>query len=269
MNVVLRSAGATVIAAALLYGCVSQPRHRGASNEHFNGVRFFNALPAEKSLLDIAKFLTTYRWRRETWPTWVDNAQYPPVDAPNQGVLVTFVNHSTVLLQIAGLNVLTDPIWSERASPFRFVGPKRVRGAGIKMADLPPIDVVLVSHDHYDHLDIDTLKMLGQHGRNGPPLILAGLGNEGLFEAHGVENYRVLDWWQTHSHGGVEFAFVEVRHRSGRGLTDQMKSLWGGFVIRAAVGQIYFAGDTGFGPHFADARQRYGEFDVSLLPIGA
>ncbi|MCB1748663.1 MAG: MBL fold metallo-hydrolase [Gammaproteobacteria bacterium] len=264
----LLAAGLAV--AVVMHGCALQPRHDGAPSAHFDGVRFHNRLPADKSLGDIVGFLATFPFRREAWPQAVANGDYPPRPAPGaDGIVVTFVNHSTVLLSLGEVNVLTDPIWSERASPFSFLGPTRVRAPGLALAELPPIDLVLVSHDHYDHLDLDSLQALAAHGRDGPPLVLAGLGNESLFEARGITPYRVLDWWQTAALGPLEASFVEVRHRSGRGLGDQMKTLWGGFVLRAPQGRVYFAGDTGYGPHFAAARTRFGGFDLCLLPIAA
>ncbi|MEQ8232762.1 MAG: MBL fold metallo-hydrolase [Gammaproteobacteria bacterium] len=257
---------ALVAALAVLHGCASQPRHAGARGDHFDGTRFYNRVPAEKSLGDILAFLATFRARREAWPAWVDNARHAsPRPAPS-GLTATFINHSTVLLDIGGVRVLTDPIYGERASPFRFAGPARVRAPGVPFAALPPIDVVLVSHDHYDHLDLGTLTALTARDR---PLVLAGLGNGDLLAAHGIMPHRELDWWQTARSGDLAFHFVEARHRSGRGLLDQMKTLWGGFVIEAPGARVYFAGDTGFGPHFAAARERYGDFDLCLLPIGA
>ncbi|MGE0485621.1 MAG: MBL fold metallo-hydrolase [Gammaproteobacteria bacterium] len=261
---------AVLVAGLVMHGCALQPRHDGAPSGHFDGVRFYNRVPAEKTLGDIVGFVATFPFRREAWPRTVDNGAYPgPPAAGADAIVATYVNHSTVLLRLDGVTVLTDPIWSERASPFTFMGPQRVRAPGLAMRELPPLDLVLVSHDHYDHLDLASLAALAAHGREGPPLVLAGLGNETLFEARGIAPYRVLDWWEETTLGPLDAAFVEVRHRSGRGLGDQMKTLWGGFVLRAPAGLVYFAGDTGYGPHFADARARYGAFDLCLLPIAA
>lgn len=251
---------------AVAHGCALQPRHAGPVDAHFDGTRFYNRVPAEKSLVDILGFLSTYRARREAWPERVQNASYPAPPAAGTGITATFINHSTVLLDIGGVRVLTDPIYAERASPFTFAGPARVREPGVPFDELPPIDVVLVSHDHYDHLDTDTLAALA---RRDAPLVLAGLGNGALLAEHGVTRFHELDWWQRHEAQGLAFHFVEVRHRSGRGLLDQMKTLWGGFVVVAPGATVYFAGDTGWGPHFAAARERFGAFDLCLLPIGA
>lgn len=254
---------------AILYGCALQPRFEGASGAHFDGVRFHNRLSAEKSLFDVFVFMSTFALRREPWPDRVENGTWTQVPLPTDGFRVTFINHSTVLIETAAVNILTDPIWSERASPFSFAGPARVRKPGMPMSALPPIDLILISHDHYDHLDIASLQALGKHGRDGPPRIVVGLGNAALLREVGISNVTELDWWESVNSAGVEVIFAEVRHRSGRGLVDQMKSLWGGFVVRTAAGQLYFAGDTGYGPHFAETRARYGDFDLCLLPIGA
>jgi L-ascorbate metabolism protein UlaG (beta-lactamase superfamily) len=259
----------TVAGLALLYGCAMQPRYDGPAGEHFDGVRFYNAISADKSIFDIAAFVSTFWLRRESWPEWIEDPGYAAAPVPNADWVVTYINHSTVLLRSADVNILTDPIWAERASPFSFAGPRRVRKPGLELAQLPPLDAILISHDHYDHLDIETLRALAAFGRDGPPLVLIGLGNAALLERHGIENYRELDWWQTVKLRNTEFTFVEVRHRSGRGVADQMKTLWGGFVIRSSAGQAYFAGDTGYGPHFSEARRRYGDFDLSLIPIAA
>jgi L-ascorbate metabolism protein UlaG (beta-lactamase superfamily) len=265
----MRRYAAAVLAANLLFGCTSQSSYEGPPSAHFDGERFFNELSADKSIADIAVFASTYWIRRESWPKWVENAAYPEAQAPGAGWVATYINHSTVLLQSADATILTDPIWAERASPFSFIGPRRVRHAGMRIVDLPPLDAIVISHDHYDHLDIEALLALRNHGRAGPPLVLVGLGNGALLAKHGISNYRELDWDETVTIGNTEIAFVEVRHRSGRGLRDQMSTLWGGFVMRNRSGQIYFAGDTGYGPHFRRARERYGAFDLSLLPIGA
>ena len=166
--------------------------------------------------------------------------------------------------------MLTDPIYGERASPLSWAGPERVRAPGIAFEDLPPIDVVLISHDHYDHLDLETLQRLRERGRGGePPTVLAGLGVGALLDEHDIERHHDLDWEDSIEVAGLQFTFTECRHRSGRGLTDQMETLWGSFVIEAPEGKIYFAGDTGYGPHFAATGERHGPFDLALLPIGA
>jgi L-ascorbate metabolism protein UlaG (beta-lactamase superfamily) len=138
----------------------------------------------------------------------------------------------------------------------------------VRFEDLPPIDVILISHNHYDHLDEDTLRSLLAR-QEKPPMLLAGLGNGSLLTALGTSDQRELDWEDSAFYEDVEFIFTECRHRSGRGLSDQMKTLWGSFVIRTSEGNLYFAGDTGYSPHLSATGQRHGPFALTLLPIGA
>lgn len=180
---------------------------------------------------------------------------------------VTFVNHATALLQMDGVNILTDPIWSERCSPVSFAGPKRAVPPGLRLEQLPPIDVILVSHNHYDHLDLPTLRRLAaEHS----PRILVPTGNRPLLERAGVGGADELAWWKSVVVAdGVRIAAVPARHFSGRGFFDRNRSLWAGFVISGPAGSAYFAGDTGFGPHFQEIRGRFGSPRVAFLPIGA
>ena len=192
----------------------------------------------------------------------------PVVERVDGGDLrVTFIGHATVLIQIAGLNVLTDPIWAKRASPLSWAGPPRFAPPGLDLDELPPIDAVVVSHNHYDHLSVSTLRELT---RRGVPLVLAPLGNKELLDRRGIAGARDLDWWETHRiDDGVSITCVPAQHFSGRGLSDRMATLWGGFVIETPDGVVYYAGDTGVGPHFAQVRERFGPPRLAVLPIGA
>jgi len=253
-----------------MYGCAMQPSSIESSNSNYDGRRFYNSAPSKKSVFEMAKFMTTFWLRKEKWPDHIQNDEYPSRPINVDGIVATFINHSTVLISVAGVNILTDPIWSERASPFKTVGPKRIREPGMSIEELPPIDVVLISHNHYDHLDIATLDQLRSKGRKGKePLILAGLGVGKLLKKKGFRYFQEMDWNSSTQVGGLEITFVEVRHRSGRGLTDQMRTLWGGFVIESDVGPIYFAGDTGYGQHFTSAWKKFGDFRLAFIPIGA
>jgi N-acyl-phosphatidylethanolamine-hydrolysing phospholipase D len=190
---------------------------------------------------------------------------------------VTWVGHATVLAQMGGLNLLTDPMFSERASPLAFAGPKRHQPPGIALAELPHIDLVLASHNHYDHLDDASLRALhGQQG--GPPLYVVPLGLEAWLAARGIRHAVELDWWDQHAVGGVDVALVPAQHWSARGVNDRMKTLWGGFAVFAPDCHLFFAGDTGYSRDFVDIRSRFAErqapgagggFDIALLPIGA
>ena len=259
-----------VMIAAGISGCVAAPGYQGPATEHFDGKVFRNTLPADKGVWDLLRLSWGMLRDAESWPGAVDNPVLEglPPQQNFDGILTTYVNHSTVLIQVQGVNILTDPIYSERASPFNFAGPKRVRQPGIPLDALPPIDIILISHNHYDHLDAQTLVELSNR-QDTPPLILAGLGNGAYFAQLGLDNYQDMDWQDVVDHAGLDIHFVECRHRSGRGLTDQMQTLWGSFVIGSEAGNIYFAGDTGYGPHFKQQGAQFGQFALSILPIGA
>jgi L-ascorbate metabolism protein UlaG (beta-lactamase superfamily) len=252
-----------------LSACTSAPAYQGEVSAHFDGKRFSNRDNSDKSAWELLKFGWGSLFNAASWPEEVE-IQAGTVAQPRvyDGISVTFVNHSTFLIQADGLNILTDPIFSSRASPFQALGPKRVHRPGIAMADLPPIDLILISHNHYDHLDKASLQQLSARQQT-PPLILAGLGNGRYFSSIGLDRHRDMDWLDSVEMGAIEIVFTECRHSSGRGLSDQKRTLWGSFVIKTSRGSIYFAGDTGYGPHFADAALSHGPFVLSLLPIGA
>jgi len=183
-------------------------------------------------------------------------------------MLVTFVNHSTVLLQQPGVNILTDPIWSPRCSPVSFAGPKRHRDPGVAFEDLPPLDLVLLSHNHYDHLDLPALRRLAARGR-GATTFAAPLGVGGFLESRGIAPVRELDWGDSAALCGAVIHSVPAFHFSGRGLFDRNRALWCGYVLESSFGLVYFAGDTAFGRHFSWIRDRFGPPRVAFLPIGA
>lgn len=253
----------------VLTGCFAGPTYEGEATFNFDGNVFQNREPMETGPLDMVKLSWGMVTQAERWPGWIEDPLGEVVPEPNEpNIQVTYINHATTLVNINGLNVLTDPIYSERASPVSWAGPKRVRKPGIELEDLPHIDVIVISHNHYDHLDVFTLKQIAAQQKE-QPLVLAGLGNGLLFKQIGLTNYQDLQWDQTLSHKGVNFTFVECRHRSGRGISDQMKTLWGSFVIKAPQGSVYFAGDTAYSPHLKKHGEQYGPFDLSILPIGA
>jgi L-ascorbate metabolism protein UlaG (beta-lactamase superfamily) len=177
------------------------------------------------------------------------------------------VNHSTFLIQMDGVNILTDPIWSDRASPVSFSGPRRFHPPGITFDDLPRIDLVLVTHNHYDHLDIPTLKKIALRDN---PAVVTTLGNRALLRTQGFTQVAELDWWQQMPvSDAVRITCVPAQHFSGRGLFDSYETLWAGFVLESAAGAVFFAGDTGLGPHFKQIAERFKKIRLALLPIGA
>lgn len=247
---------------------LARPARRYPVSDHCDGQQFFNASAPARDLGQVFTWLRNRQPAR--WPGWVENAGFPlPPHRLSTRISdwrATFVNHATVLLQIGPYNVLTDPVWSERVSPFSYVGPRRVRAAGVALADLPPIDVVLLSHNHYDHLDLATLKWLEQRDH---PHVVTGLGNAPLLHANGIRHVTELDWWQQVVHGDMILHFVPAQHFSGRGLRDRDMTLWGGLWVQTNAGACFFAGDTGYGPHFREIRHRLGTPRLALLPIGA
>ena len=181
---------------------------------------------------------------------------------------VTWVGHATVLVRVGGLSVLTDPHFSERASPFTFAGPKRVVPPVPALHELPHIDAVVVSHNHYDHLDLASVAKLAEQP-GGSPRFFVPLGLKEWFQRRGIDDVVELDWWESRAFKGLEIHFVPVQHWSKRTLTDENRTLWGGWVLRHPELSFFFAGDTGYSRDFSDIRARFGGFDLAAIPIGA
>jgi L-ascorbate metabolism protein UlaG (beta-lactamase superfamily) len=239
-------------------------------SDHCDGERFFNPTGVGPR-----PFSDLWKWRRDraqgkftAWPASVPPA--PPVQLPatvNAGeVAATFIGHATYLFQFAGITVLADPVFASHAGPFGLLGPKRVCPAALRLGELPRVDVVLVSHNHYDHLDLASLRWLARQRR---PVFVAPLGLKAWLEARGVAPVVELDWWQSHWVGTMEVTCTPAQHWSSRTPWDRCRTLWGGFWLRQPEGVVYFAGDSGWGPHFAAIRARLGAPAVACLPIGA
>jgi L-ascorbate metabolism protein UlaG (beta-lactamase superfamily) len=264
--------------------------YSGPVSDHYDGQRFFNPGMREPPRLDPQRMLN--RWLSAERPSWPDNVPVhptvPPRTVTGDEMRVTWVGHSTVLVQTAGLNILTDPIWSERASPFSFMGPKRVREPGIRFEDLPHIDLVLVSHNHYDHMDLPTLKRLWERDH---PRIVTSLGNDTILRGEGIDSVA-LDWGQsfvqTIPDGGPQFTsectaeagiwctarysvtVLRNHHWDSRWGTDRNRALWSAFSVQTPQGNIFFGGDTGFGDGgWVQEAARAGPYRLAIIPIGA
>ena len=245
-------------------------KYSGPISDHFDGERFFDPDGAPpKSLTDVL------RWRRTSKRAkWPERAPSPFSDTPpaqvNEGLRLAYVGHASWLIQTAGLNILFDPVWSERASPFSFVGPKRANDPGIAFEALPRIDVVLVSHGHYDHLDTATLSRLSKHFS---PRVITPLGNDlTMRAATPAIRTEAFDWHDRVELGaGVTATLVPTRHWTARGMFDRNKALWASFVLETPVGKLYIVGDSGYGDgaHFRNVRDKYGPIRAAILPIGA
>lgn len=257
-----------LLAILILSGCGNR-YYRGAITDHFDGRKFDNPWAPMPD-----RFGDFLRWRltadRGPWPESVPvTPSIPPNRVDDDNLRVTYVGHCTVLLQTQGLNILTDPIWSERASPLSFAGPKRVAAPGIRFEDLPPIDLVLLSHNHYDHLDLPTLDKLFKAFN---PLVLTPLGNDTLLrEAIPGIRVRALDWGESlEPNPRVRVALEPMQHWSARSPFDRREALWGAFVVEAPGGPVYFLADAGYAKVLSEQFvAKYGRPRLSLLPVGA
>jgi N-acyl-phosphatidylethanolamine-hydrolysing phospholipase D len=274
---------AIISVAALLFYNNSIAQNDGSAKAHHTPTGFKNnyAQAVNKSFGD---FL---RWQWASWgldktannPTPSVQADLALLKAPHSPT-VTWIGHATALVQAGGLNVLVDPIFSERASPVQLFGPKRAQPPGVAMADLPSIDVVLISHNHYDHLDRISVALLDEKAKalGKKTLFIVPLGLKAWFNGISIDNVIELDWWEHHTVQGVEFHLTPVQHWSARSVTDRSATLWGGWAVFGADFHWYYAGDTGYSRDFADTAKHFaprqtealgGGFDLSLVPVGA
>ena len=241
-------------------------------SDHYDGTHFHNPGGAQ-----VAGLGAVLRWsltrRRTPWPRSVEDPAYPPpapTVTPGHAAL-TFIGHSTFLVRLplpggGVFSVLTDPVFSDRCSPSQLAGPRRVRAPGLALDALPRVDAVLVSHNHYDHMDLASLRAL--YRRFGAPVITT-LGNAAPLADAGVPGATELDWWQATQAGPAAVTATPACHFSARGVLDRNRTLWAGFMVRTGDGQVLFAGDSGMGPHWRTIQERLGPPGVALLPIGA
>jgi L-ascorbate metabolism protein UlaG (beta-lactamase superfamily) len=263
----------TALAFALLVtGCAKPDFYHGPKSDHFNGRRFFNPDGEQGTggaqRESFWQYLTRAADERHSWPKTVPvTPSRPPARVAGSGMLVTWIGHSTVLVQAGGLNILTDPVWAERASPVKWAGVQRVRQPGVAIDDLPKIDLILISHDHYDHMDAHALKHIWKRDR---PLVVTGLGNDVRLANWGVPA-QARDWGGiVHVRPGVDVILERAHHWSARTESDRDLTLWTAFTVTLPGGNLYFAGDTGPGDmRWTTDVQSRGPVRFAILPIGA
>lgn len=246
---------------------LSAPGYQGPASDHFDGKKFVN--PGNAKAHGLGALL---KWMRSRQPgRWIPLRHAAPGKKPEEtifdGARITFINHTTFLIQTGGMNILTDPVYSERVSPFSFAGPKRMRPTGIRFEDLPKIDLVLLSHNHYDHLDAVTVRRLKQTFN---PLFIVPLGVAQFLRKMDITRVEELDWWQEFSIASFHISSVPAQHFSGRGFFDRDKTLWCGYVVKSKMLSVCFVGDTGYNNHtFKEISDRVGDIDLAIIPIGA
>ncbi len=267
------------ISVALLFLCLfsscgSRPPGHDPALPHHTESGFRNLHHTDRK-----KFSEFLRWRWERWRKEVPGpeaydfpqAENDPEFLRNNRTLatVTWIGQSTLLVQVGGVNILTDPHFSERASPLSWAGPKRVAPPGLALEDLPPIDLVLVSHNHYDHLDDRTIRFLAARPGGDRTLFVAPLGLRSWLEKRGVSRVAEMDWWEERREGAATITAVPVQHWSRRGFFDGFATLWAGFVVQIGEFRFFFNGDSGYSPDFLEIGRRLGPFDLAAQPIGA
>jgi N-acyl-phosphatidylethanolamine-hydrolysing phospholipase D len=249
------------------------------SNPHYNPAKSHHTESGFRNNYPHQEKQSFWKWM---WARWTGGVPEDPAGGYGFPVLkpdvaflaanrseptLTWIGHATLLLQVGGVNVLTDPHFTERASPVAFAGPKRHVPPALALAELPHIDAVVISHNHYDHLDAGTVRHLNRQA-GGAPRFFVPLGQKAWFAAEGIDNVVELDWWDHVQHMGLEFHLVPVQHWSARTPWDRNQTLWGGWMVEHPSLRFFFAGDTGYSKDFADIRGRFGPIDLAAIPVG-
>ena len=270
--IVMRRPGLLLIL-AVAGGALAMNAYFDATKPHHTPEGFRNNYPHPAR----ASF---WAWQWERWqnglPKIPEGGWHFPLDQPDVEFLrsnrteptITWIGHATLLLHLGGVNILTDPHLTERASPVSFWGPKRVVAPALDFDELPRIDVVLISHNHYDHLDVGTVTRLARQP-GGPPQFYVPLGLGPWFKEMGIDVAAEMDWWDMRDNAGLVIQFVPVQHWSARTPWDRDETLWGAFVVEQSRFRFIFIGDTGYSQDFSDIQKRFGSFDLAAIPIGA
>ena len=233
-------------------------------SDHFDGEKFFNLRNATpRPFSEVPRMMAE---RGSPWPAQVPVEPHQPPPLGSSTAVVTFIGHATFLIQTQEGNIITDPIYSEIAGPLNLAGPRRSRAPGVRFEDLPPITAVLLSHNHYDHCDIRTLRRIRKRFK---PLLITPVGNARMGRKAGLKQVEELDWWETAKTAPWPITLTPAQHFSARTPFDRNRALWGGFMIQVGSRRIYFAGDSGYGEFFREIRRRLGPIDFAMLPIGA
>jgi L-ascorbate metabolism protein UlaG (beta-lactamase superfamily) len=244
---------------------LSTTPYKGPKSDHFDGKRFLNTSGAQaKGFKELFKWMRSRE--RGPWQWKSGEVRVIPEPKSNPATSIYFINHSSFLIQTGGYNILTDPVFSKRVSPFSFAGPKRMQPPGIAFDDLPPIDLVLISHNHYDHLDIRYVKKIQQTWN---PDFVVPLGVKSFLKRNRIPKVTELDWWENVNLFDIKITATEAQHFSGRGMFDRDQSLWCGFSIKTHQLHIQYIGDTGFGDFFQRFPEKIGAPDLAIIPIGA
>jgi L-ascorbate metabolism protein UlaG (beta-lactamase superfamily) len=253
----------------LLRGCTSATL---PVSDHSDGHRFHNRdrySAPEPTFWEEIRIAWALKTKLKDWP---DRFESTPIDVPKEpvlhGIRVLWIGHASALIQTPTLNIVTDPILFDRIDPKLFP-TKTVTHPGVSLDSLPKIDLILISHDHYDHLDLKSIHALFERQRGNPPTVVAGLRVGEVLKKQGISSYSELDWGGSVTVKGTKIYFLEAVHTSRRGIFDTNRTLWGSFLIDSPEGRIYFAGDTAYGKHFKNIYERFGAPTISLLPIGA